>query len=184
MHYSTLTSNNSETPSQFKMMEQTASFQKMLTNLNLTNTSYQGARGFWRLFCLYSGISSSSRVYFVPVQFIAEEVREFASNTSSLVGEQYKKVAELLTGKDIRTARVVGLLADAWQSLSDKHSWVCPSSGRLWNRFCLIQYYFIVSCCGRDSPSSPLTKGEVDYPPPTGVCSMESTWILWWNHCA
>lgn len=58
----------------------------------------------------------------VLVQFIAEEVRDFASSTSALVGGQYRKVAELLTGKDIRTAKMVGLLADAWQSLSDKHS--------------------------------------------------------------
>ncbi len=57
------------------------------------------------------------------VQFIdIDEVKGFASNTSTLVGEQYKKVAELLTVRDERIASILGLLGDAWQSLSEKQS--------------------------------------------------------------
>ena len=57
------------------------------------------------------------------MQFIdIDEVKGFANNTSILIGEQYKKVAGLLTVQDERIASILGLLGDAWQSLSEKQS--------------------------------------------------------------
>lgn len=52
-------------------------------------------------------------------------MQDFASSTSSLVAEQYKAVAEVLTGKDARTAKAVSVLGEAWESLAgnaSKHS--------------------------------------------------------------
>lgn len=57
------------------------------------------------------------------LQFIdIEEVKDFASNTSNLAGEQYDKLAELLTIRDKRVASMVALVGDAWQTLSEKHT--------------------------------------------------------------
>ena len=60
------------------------------------------------------------------LQFISEGLRDFASTTSQLVAEQYKSVAALLKDKsEQRRAKAVGVLAEAWESLSDntsKHS--------------------------------------------------------------